>query len=63
MTAADLKFTIEHYARPATQCTQCGAVRGNLDHVEVVDPQTIRVYLKKPDANIPAAFGPLEGNL
>jgi peptide/nickel transport system substrate-binding protein len=26
MTADDLKFTIEHYARPTTQCTQCGAV-------------------------------------
>jgi peptide/nickel transport system substrate-binding protein len=63
MTADDLKFTVEYYARPTTQCTQCGAVRGNLDHVEVIDRYTIRLHLKKPDANIPAAFGPLEGDL
>jgi len=63
MTADDLKFTVEHYARPSTQCTQCGAVRGNLDHVEVIDRHTIRLHLKKPDANLPAAFGPLEGDL
>jgi peptide/nickel transport system substrate-binding protein len=38
-------------------------VRGNLEHVEVVDRHTTRLHLKKPDANIPAAFGPLEGDL
>jgi peptide/nickel transport system substrate-binding protein len=63
MTADDIKFTIEHYAQPTTQYTQCGAVRGNLERVEVVDRYTTRLHLKKPDANIPAAFGPLEGDL
>jgi peptide/nickel transport system substrate-binding protein len=63
MTAEDIKFTVEHYARPTTQCTQCGAVRGNLDYVEVADRYTAHLHLKKPDANIPAAFGPLEGDL
>ena len=47
MTADDLKFTIGHDARPTTQCTQCGAVRGNLDRVEVLDRHTIRLHLNK----------------
>ncbi|MGE3536252.1 MAG: ABC transporter substrate-binding protein [Candidatus Tectimicrobiota bacterium] len=62
MTAEDLKFSIEFYAQPDSQCTQCGAVRANLDHVEMVDRATVRLHLKRPDVSLPAAFGPLEGN-
>jgi peptide/nickel transport system substrate-binding protein len=63
MTAEDIKFTVEHYARKESTCTQCGVVKANLDQVEVVDRQTVRIHLKKPDANLPAAFGPLEGDI
>ena len=45
MTADDIKFSIDHYAGPTTQCTQCGAVRTNLDRTEVVDPTTVRYIL------------------
>ena len=62
MTADDIKFSLDHYAGPTTQCTQCGAVRTNLDRTEVVDPTTVRMYLKRADVGIPDAFGPLEGN-
>jgi peptide/nickel transport system substrate-binding protein len=62
VTADDIKFSIDHYAGPTTQCIQCGAVRTNLDRAEVVDPYTVRVHLKRADVGLPDAFGPLEGN-
>ena len=62
MTADDVKFSLELYAQPTSQCTQCGAVRTNLKSVEVMDRYTTRLYLKQADASLPAAFGPLEGN-
>ena len=62
MTVDDIKFSLDHYAGPTTQCTQCGAVRTNLDRTEIVDPTTVRMYLKRADVGIPDAFGPLEGN-
>ena len=49
MTADDLKFSIAHYAEPTTRCGQCGAVRANLDRVEVVNGSTVRLYLKQAD--------------
>jgi peptide/nickel transport system substrate-binding protein len=62
MTSDDIKFSLEHFKRPDSACTQCGAMRKNLARVKVIDRYTATMYLKKADVNIPAAFGPLEGN-
>ena len=50
MTADDIKFSIDQYARPTTQCTQCGAVRTNLDRTEVVDRSTYASISRQADA-------------
>jgi peptide/nickel transport system substrate-binding protein len=63
ITADDIKFTIAYYMRPEAVCTACGGLKSNVASVEVIDKLTAKIKLKSPDVNIPAAFGPMEGDL
>lgn len=64
VTAEDLAFTISEFASPEATCGGvCGALANNLENVEVVDDQTVKMSLKAPDVNIPAQFGPIEGSV
>jgi peptide/nickel transport system substrate-binding protein len=63
MTAADMKFTVEHYMRPEAVCTSCGGLKNNVAGVDIIDDRTIKIRLTAPDVNLAAAFGPMEGDL
>lgn len=62
LTATDLKFSVEAYAQRGI-CTQHGVLKAKLDRVEIVDRSTAILHLHQPEVNIPAIFGPLEGDL
>jgi peptide/nickel transport system substrate-binding protein/oligopeptide transport system substrate-binding protein len=49
LTADDVKYSIERVLDPATQSPGAGFF-GTIDSIEVVDPQTIRFNLNRPDA-------------
>ena len=49
-TADDVVFTWEYCADPATACTSASAFDG-IDKVEAVDPQTVKLTWKEPNAN------------
>ncbi len=49
LTAEDVKYSIERVLDPATQSPGAGFF-GTIDTIEVVDPQTIRFELNRPDA-------------
>jgi peptide/nickel transport system substrate-binding protein len=63
MTSADLKFTFEYAARPASNCVTCGFLKANLDRVEIVDRYTAKVFIKIPNALFPILLGHIEGDL
>jgi len=49
LTAKDVKFSLEHYLAPTAQYSY---LRDLIDHVEVTDDYTVKVYTKGPQPGI-----------
>jgi len=49
LTAKDVKFSLEHYWRRTAQYSY---LRDYIDHVEVTDDYTVKVYTKGPQPGI-----------
>ncbi len=62
LTADDVAFTMTYMARKEAICLSCGTLKQNLSKVEAVDPYTVRVYLKTPDATFIDEMAPIEGD-
>jgi peptide/nickel transport system substrate-binding protein len=63
VTAEDGKFSMERYAQPDVVCTMCGALKANLDSVQVVDKYTFVVNFKRPNQFFANALAPMQGDL
>jgi peptide/nickel transport system substrate-binding protein len=58
VTAEDLKFSLEHYARRAAACTSCGSILWVAREIRVSDRHRVEVILREPDINFIARLGP-----
>ena len=58
VTAKDLKFSLEHYARQAAACASCGSILWVAREIRVIGPYSVEVALKEPDVNFIARLGP-----
>jgi peptide/nickel transport system substrate-binding protein len=63
LTAEDVAFTLEYFTREEAVCTACGPLRGEMDRVEVVDPNTVKLSLKAPDVSIPELLASGTGDI
>jgi len=53
--AEAVKFNVERMQNPETKSLRVGEI-ANLDHAEVVDPNTVKLVLKRPDAALLATL-------
>ncbi|MBI4339924.1 MAG: ABC transporter substrate-binding protein [Chloroflexi bacterium] len=67
MTSADIQWTWERMGMGTgdqrATCLQCGVPRTNLDHIEIVDKYTAKIFMKNPDPSAIPAFSNMEGDM
>jgi len=63
VTAKDVKFCLERAMSPESMLSRGAKLRKRVKDIEIIDPYTIAVHLKKPDAFLPLKFSPFEGGV
>ena len=63
ITAEDLKFTFDHFAREGTFCVACGFLKKNMVSAKTTDNYTVVVTIKSTNVLFPRLLGPLEGDV
>jgi len=62
VTADDVKFSLDRYRSDASRSSEANVFRQSIDSIDVLDPATFRVRLKKPWINLPTYLAGRTGN-